>query len=868
MSGPGLLERDAELAALDDLVSGAAAARGRLVLIEGPAGIGKSGLLQGLRDRAGGDLRVLAARASELEREFAYGVVRQLFEAPIAGRRDALLAGSAAPAAAVFAGLDGEGGASFAALHGLYWLALNLAAERPLLLAVDDLHWCDRPSLRFLAYLARRLDGAPLLVATTLRSNEPPTDAALLGEIVNDPSTLPLRPGPLSADAVRALVRERLGGDADDTFCAACHDATGGNPLLLRQLLRALEAEGVRPDAGQAAVVRAIGPRAVSGTVLLRLARLSDDARGVARAAAVLGESAALLPVAVMAGCDERAAAAATGELIRAEILRPDPPLGFVHPLVRDAVYHEVPPAERELEHEHAAQVLRDAGAGDEHVAAQLLVAPRRGSAWVVELLERAGGTALRKGAADSAVAYLRRALEEPPPPERRTAVLTALGTAEGLTSGPAAAEHLQQAYDALEDPRERGSLALPLFSALLFTGSPAAAAAVAERAAAALPEADADQRRMLEAMALATHFFSGTGMELPDRMAGHRHPPAAPGAGARALAGVSSYDWINRGGSASETAALALAGLENGELIASGSGLLVIISAVTLVLADRPEGLEALDTLEAAAHRRGSLLDIASVHLWIGYTRWRHGQVEEAEQMVRTANQEFEIYGLGPGPRAYGDAFQCQILIERGDLPGARRALLHSADQGDESDAARHWQHAHIALLVAEGSWEEALVASAAFADALHRLLRLPRLALAPVPGGGARPARAHRRGGRARRRAARARAPPRRARRASARRCACSAGSSATPAWSGWRRRPPCWPAATRGWSTRRRCSRSARRCATRAARPRRASRCARRWSWPRRAARRCWPTPPARSSTRPAPGRAPTRCPASGR
>ena len=131
-------------------------------------------------------------------------------------------------------------------------------------------------------------------------------------------------------------------------------------------------------------MVRAIGPRAVSSTVLLRLARLSDDARAVARAAAVLGESAALGPIAALAGCDERAAAAATGELIRAEILRPDPPLGFVHPLVRDAVYRELPPPERELEHERAAQLLRDAGADDEHVAAQLLLAPRRGASWVV----------------------------------------------------------------------------------------------------------------------------------------------------------------------------------------------------------------------------------------------------------------------------------------------------------------------------------------------------------------------------------------------------------------------------------------------------------------------------------------------------
>jgi predicted ATPase len=147
------------------------------VLIEGPAGIGKSGLVAGLRGRAGDELLVLAARASELEREFAFGVVRQLLEAQVA---EAALAGAAAPAAAVFAaepGADGAGGASLAALHGLYWLTLNLAAQRPLLLAVDDLHWADRPSLRFLAYLARRLDGAPVLLAATLRSNEPRTRA-------------------------------------------------------------------------------------------------------------------------------------------------------------------------------------------------------------------------------------------------------------------------------------------------------------------------------------------------------------------------------------------------------------------------------------------------------------------------------------------------------------------------------------------------------------------------------------------------------------------------------------------------------------------------------------------------------------------
>jgi DNA-binding CsgD family transcriptional regulator len=714
-----LLERDAELAALDGLVAEAAEGHGRLVLIEGPAGIGKSGLLAGLRERTDGRLRVLAARASELEREFAFGVVRQLLEADVAERRDVALAGAAAPAAAVFEsepGADGEAGASFAALHGLYWLMLNLAAERPLLLAVDDLHWCDRPSLRFLAYLARRLDGAPLLVATTLRSNEPLTDPALLGEIGNDPATMPLRPGPLSAAAVNDLVRERLGTGADPAFCAACHEATGGNPLLLRQLLRALEAEGVQPEAAQAAVVRAIGPRAVSGTVLLRLARLSPDARAVARAAAVLGESAALPAVAVLAGGDERAAAAATGELIRAEILRPDPPLGFVHPLVRDAVYHDVPPAERELEHERAAHVLRDTGAGTEQIAAQLLVAPRRGEEWVAELLQRAGDAAMRKGAADSAVAYLRRALEEPPPAERRPEVLLALGTAEALTSGPAAAAHLQEVYDTLEDPRSRGELAALLARALLFTGHASQAAAVAGQAAAALGPADAGLARTLETLELATYFFGG-GPQLLARIAGYRRAPGLPGPGAKGLAGIAAYDWANRGGTADECAALALAALDGGELLATNDSLVVIITTVTLVLADRREALDTFAALEAGAHRRGSLLDIASVHLWIGHTLWRHGQLDEATELLRTSIDEFVTYGLGEGPRGYAEAFLCQVLVERGDLTEARRAFERGLDTGDASDGPRHLRYAELALLSAEGRWEEALAASDAFA-------------------------------------------------------------------------------------------------------------------------------------------------------
>src|SRR5262245_38226820 len=455
-----LLEREQEVAALAALVDEAAAGQARLVVVEGPAGIGKTQLLAEARRRAPeAGLRVLSARGGELEREYAFGVVRQLFEPALASpeTRERLLAGAAAPAGTLFEPVSlagpSDADSSFAVLHGLYWLTVNLSAEKPLLLAIDDLHWCDRPSLRFLAFLVRRLEGLPVLVASSLRTNDPGVDAALLVELLGDPLAVPLHPRPLSQEAVAELVRGRLGDQADAAFAESCHAATGGNPLLLNELLKALETEGVQPVASHVETVRELGPRAASRAVLVRLARLHADAVAVARAVAVLGDGADLAVVAGLAGVDLRVAATATGQLARAEIMRTEAPLGFVHPLVAGAVYHDIPPGERELQHERAARLLDESGASVEQVAAHLLAIPARGEGWVVAVLQHAAAQATHKGAPESAVAYLSRAVAEPPPTSQEGDVLLELGIAEALTSGPAATQHLSLAYERLEDP-------------------------------------------------------------------------------------------------------------------------------------------------------------------------------------------------------------------------------------------------------------------------------------------------------------------------------------------------------------------------------------------------------------------------------
>ncbi len=718
-----LVERERETAALAALVDAAPAGEGRVAWIEGPAGIGKSTLLaEARRYASGAGALVVAARGSELEREFPFGVVRQLFESLVAdpARRARILGGAAAPAAAVFEGAAAEeGDVSFAALHGLFWVALNLAAERPLMLAIDDLHWCDRPSLRFAAYLARRLEGQPILVAATIRTGEPGTDVALLGEIAHDPSTIAVRPVPLSREAVAALVRERLGADADDAFCSACHEATGGNPLFLRQLLTALETDRVRPDAAHAGVVLEIGPRAVSRTVIMRLARLSQDAIAVARAVAVLAESASLPAVAALTGIDEARVADATGALVRAEILRPESPLGFVHALVRDAVYQELPLGERELQHERAARVLLDAGAPAEQVAAHLLVAPRRRQEWVAGQLREAGRAAVARGAPESGVAILRRALEEPAPAEWRPELLTELGLAEVLTEGPAAIEHLSEAYETLADPGWQALVANALVHALVFTDRPEAAAAFAARAGSELPEALADERRGLFAFELIMRWFGvGSPADL-EVLADHLEPPPADATlGAKRVTAMAGLWHAYTGGTAGTAAGLALAALAGEELATRDNGLLALAALNTLVLADRPEADASWEVAQREAHRHGSLLGISSLHLWHGFALLQLGELGEAEESLRTAQEEFDDWGFGVTALRYTSAFLATTLAERGRLAGARAAIERGRPHMHPwADGSRFWRAANLALLVAEGRDAEAVEAYEEFA-------------------------------------------------------------------------------------------------------------------------------------------------------
>src|SRR5262249_55729045 len=137
-----------------------------------------------------------------------------------------------------------EADAPYATLHGLFWLAANLAAERPLIVAVDDVQWSDPPSLRWLAHLARRLSELPILLLLALRTGSGDRCAAILDDLRAAAAGRVLRPEALSLAATAALVRRRLGEGTPDELSAVCRAATGGNPFLLDSLVSALVAEG------------------------------------------------------------------------------------------------------------------------------------------------------------------------------------------------------------------------------------------------------------------------------------------------------------------------------------------------------------------------------------------------------------------------------------------------------------------------------------------------------------------------------------------------------------------------------------------------------------------------------------------------
>ena len=661
-----LLERGDDLLVAEALLADACQGRGGLLLVEGPAGIGKSALIRELRETAPRDERVvLSARGAELERDFSYGVVRQLLEPAIVAaepeERGSLLSGAARlaePAIGEFAvGLDPEPSSaspsrdpSFPVLHGLYWLTANLAERTPLLICVDDAHWADAASLRFLAYLAGRLQGLRVLLVVGVRRFEPGAPAELIAALAAEESSREMRLSPLTEAATDALVRSRLDAEPADGFSAACHRATGGNPQLIRELLAALSAEGIEPTPAGAEHVATLRADRIAGSVLARVGRVGVRAVAVAQAVAVLGREASLELVAELAGLDADAAAGTVEQLVALEVLAPGDPIAFVHPIVRAAVYADLGMRERAASHARAARLLAERGAGLDSVAAQIVATPPGRDGWAITQLRAAAGAALASGAPDASVAYLDRALAESPPPEDRRAALIDLGRALFMLRDPRRSiKRLLEALELTADPRHRAEIVDVLVAGMLVSRAAAQAVELLDHAIAALPESERELGARLESDIDSGSFFSLNAKRRAERRKRRFTDPEDPRMVARAAMIAALY-----GGTAAEAGALAREAIGGGRLLHDGGpdSPPVWTAGFALLYAHRLAEARALaDDWIRAASRAGSMraYSLAS-SLRTRATYWR-GELVDAEADARAFIDGMpEARALGPG--------------------------------------------------------------------------------------------------------------------------------------------------------------------------------------------------------------------------
>ena len=753
MESGGLLERERDLARLRGLVDDAAGGRFRMGLVEGAAGSGKSVLLSALGVHAEyRGSRVLRACGLELERACPFGVVRQLFEPAVAelepSVRGEVFAGAAALAKPLLGGNAGlllgnvmpDGG--FSLLHGVYWVLVGLCELGPVLLVVDDLQWCDAPSLRFLAFALKRADELPLLVAVARREAVDEASDPLFPATGRDASVI--RPAPLSADAIGTVLEEAVGFRLDEDVVAEAQRLTEGNPLYLRELAETLRDGAGDGDEEPMARLQRAAPAAIDHRVRRALAALDMTARAVARAAAVLGDEVPLRHAAAVAGAEPQDAVRAADVLARARIFAVGEPLRFRHPLVREGVLESLEPRARAAAHARAASVLI-ADREYQQAAVHLLASDPAGDPVAVATLRAAAAEALAESAPEVAADLLRRALREPPVPAERPLVLKELALVEARIGDPGALGHFEEAFATTSSLADMADAAGRYATLLCGRGLEREAEAVIDRVIGAVD--DRERRLLLEADLCTLAAVTGdtaARARLRQRLVRVASRLAGSTPAERLLLGLRAHA-PGLENSVTELTGVVSAALGDGLLLAEqGPESPVFLFMVgALQSADQ---LEQADRELAAAvvesRRRGAGVGFAMASGLLGISAHKRGRLLAAEADARAAVEvacEMGWLALFPYPLAW----LIGVLNDRGEFSEAERLLEadNLADTLPDGEAFTELLGARGALRLAQGQRERARADLLEFGDRLareadprpHNWVRLAR-SLAPV--------------------------------------------------------------------------------------------------------------------------------------
>lgn len=726
-----LLERGRELSGVVATIERAVSGEGAAIAIVGTAGIGKTRLLRAAAEVARSrDLVVLSAAGRQLEQEFPFGVVLQLFEEHFHdvgnAQQEELLRGAAHLSHPLFQGATGIATppirTRFPLLHGLCWLTQNIAERTPLVLLVDDVQWADPPSLEFLSYLIPRLEGLSCAPIIALRSGEPTPSQHLVTRIIEQLYPCILEPQPLSMDAVNELVRHQL-PDAVGGFQRACAAATAGNPLLLRELLATINSMELPTDDEGARRVRELASPWVARWTRARLANLPAQSMALANAAAVLGEDVPLRWAARLAGLPVEDAKRGFDALAAIEILEDREPLDFIHPLIRFSLYADVPPGERADAHRRAANILADDGASLNRVVAQLLATSPASDQWVVETLCAAARKALLDGGPEAAIQYLRRAHDEPPQPADRPAVLVELGGAEVLAGDAAAAMHLGEAAGLTPEGTARARVLLELGRALYVTGRLSEARATFDRGLLLAGEDRELATQLQAAWMTVARLDPAMRSEAVKRMTRYLERPGEGCSHAeRVLLAHAAEELVFAGERRDLAITLARRAFADGELITQETcdGMAWFPAIAALGWSDEFEVYEhGVEVALQDARRRGSLIGFAQASYARSFVTYYTGRLSDA-----IADAQQAITAIEPGQWHFLPMACVQLawaLIERGDLASADAALARV-----ESDP--HWTRTTMHAFVLEASARLQLLRGRP-RDALESLLPIEAL-------------------------------------------------------------------------------------------------------------------------------------------
>ncbi|MDF2739153.1 MAG: transcriptional regulator, putative ATPase, winged helix family [Actinomycetia bacterium] len=472
-----LVGRDGQLALLDRTLAGATAGQGRLVLVAGEPGIGKTRLAEeAARHAAAQDLRVVWGRCYQGEGAPAFWpwvqVARQLLAEVAPGELDAMLGPSAGELSQLLpelkelvSGMEPPpvvelAAARFRLYQSVTGLLRHVAAARPLLVVIDDLHWADTGSLELLAFLAAELRGARLVVLGTYRdvdlaAGQPLTET--LGALARE-RVERIRLRGLGKAEVARLIVTTTGSRPPEELVRAVHDRTDGNPFFVTELLRLLQSEGtLQADDVMAAARRAI-PVGVREVLQRRLARLPEQTNAVLLVAATAGRGFDLdLVQAVTQLDDERTLDAVEAAVIAGLVVEDEEAVGrywFTHGLVQETLYEQLSRARRVRLHTRLAETLLGLHRPEdpEHVPELARHAwaavPVMGAEAALPLVLAAADNAMARLAYEQAEQQLRRALEllaSVPPSAERTrrelGVQVRLGNLIGQLSSPGSPE-------------------------------------------------------------------------------------------------------------------------------------------------------------------------------------------------------------------------------------------------------------------------------------------------------------------------------------------------------------------------------------------------------------------------------------------